>query len=77
MNREHKEVELERLDNDVGKYAKVVENLMAQRCFSFDVPYIVQTVIDLDGGQIVEEILIFLFAQIGNVLAVRDNHDIF
>ena len=77
MKREHKEVELERSDNDIGKNAKVVENLMAQRCFSFDVPYIVQTVIDLDGGQVVEEILIFLFTQIGNVLAVRDNHDIF
>ena len=77
MKREHKEVELERSDNDVGKYAKVVENLMAQRCFSFDVTYIVQTLINLDGGQVVEEILIFLFTQIGNVLAVRDNHDIF
>ena len=53
MKREHKEVEIERSDNDVGKNAKVVENLMAQRCFSFDVPYIVQTVINLDGGQIV------------------------
>ena len=75
MKREHKEVE--RSDYDVGKNAKVVENLMAQRCFSFDVPYIVQTVINLDGGQVVEEILIFLFTQIGNVFAVRDNHDIF
>ena len=64
-------------DNDIGKNAKVVENLVAQRCFSFDVTYIVQTVINLDGGQVVEEILIFLFTQIGNVLAVRDNHDIF
>ena len=77
MKREHKEVELERSDNDIGKNAKVVENLMAQRCFSLDVPYIVQTVINLNGGQVVEEILIFLFTQIGNVLAVRDNHDIF
>ena len=77
MKREHKEAELERSDNDVGKNAKVVENLMAQRCFSFDVTYIVQTVIDLDGGQVAEEILIFLFTQVGNVFAVRDNHDIF
>ena len=77
MKREHKEVQLERSDNDVGKNTKVVENLMAQRCFSLDVPYIVQTVINLDGCQVVEEILIFLFTQVGDVFGVRDNHDIF
>ena len=75
MKREHKEAQGS--DNDVGKNAKVVENLMAQRCSSLDVPYIVQTVINLDSGQIVEEILIFLFTQVGNVFAVRDNHHIF
>ena len=64
-------------DNDIGKNTKVVENLMAQRCFSLDVPYIVQTVINLDGSQVVEDILIFLFTQVGDVFGVRDNHDIF
>ena len=77
MKREHKEVELERSDNDVGKNTKVVENLMTQRCFSFDVTYIIQTVINLYRCQVVEEILIFLFTQVGNVFAVGDNHDIF
>ena len=77
MKKEHKEVELERSDNDIGKNTKVVENLMAQRCFSFDVTYIVQTVINLDGGQVAQEILFFLFTQVGNVFAVGDNHDIF